>query len=240
MRRVLDGLADVGSVTELRRDFGQPMVTALARIEGRPYGVVANDPSRLGGAIDADAADKAARFLGLCDAHRLPVVALCDTPGFMVGPEAEETATVRHVSRMFVVGAKLSVPLVTVVLRKAYGLGAMAMAGGHLRVPLATVGWPTAELGPMGLEGAVRLGFRAELQAAAEGPERDALFARMVDAAYETGKGLSVATAFELDDVVDPVDTRRWIARILGDAPGPRDAAERRAAAPGARWVDPW
>lgn len=240
VRRVLDGLADVGSVTELRRDFGAPMVTALVRIEGRPYGVVANDPSRLGGAIDADAADKAARFLGLCDAHRLPVVALCDTPGFMVGPESEETATVRHVSRMFVVGAKLSVPLVTVVLRKAYGLGAMAMSGGHLRVPAATVGWPTAELGPMGLEGAVRLGFRSELDAAAEGPERDALFARMVDAAYETGRGLSVATAFELDDVIDPVDTRRWIVRTLGDAPGPRDAAERRAAAAAARWVDPW
>jgi len=240
VRRVLEGLADVGTVLEVRREFGESMVTALIRVEGRPYGVIANDPSRLGGAIDSDAADKAARFLGLCDAHRLPVISLCDTPGFMVGPASEETGAVRHVSRMFVVGAKLSVPLVTIVLRKAYGLGAMAMAGGHLRVPLATVGWPTSELGPMGLEGAVRLGFRDELAAAAEGEERDGLFARMVEAAYETGKGLSVATAFELDDVIDPLDTRRWITATLGGAPGPRTAEERRAAAGSARWVDTW
>ncbi|CAB4959271.1 unannotated protein [freshwater metagenome] len=239
VRLVLDGLADVGSVLELRPGFAESMVTALVRIEGRPYGVIANDPSRLGGAIDSDAADKAARFLGLCDAHRLPVVSLCDTPGFMVGPESEETGAVRHVSRMFVVGAKLRVPLVTVVLRKGYGLGAMAMAGGHLRVPLATVGWPTSELGPMGLEGAVRLGFRDELRAAAEGEERDALFARMVDAAYAAGRGLEAATRFELDDVIDPVDTRRWIVATLGDAPGPRTAAER-LASPAGRWVDPW
>ena len=239
VRLVLDGLADVGSVLELRPGFAQSMVTALVRIEGRPYGVIANDPSRLGGAIDSDAADKAARFLGLCDAHRLPVVSLCDTPGFMVGPESEETGAVRHVSRMFVVGAKLRVPLVTIVLRKGYGLGAMAMAGGHLRVPLATVGWPTSELGPMGLEGAVRLGFRDELRAAAEGEERDALFARMVDAAYAAGRGLEAATRFELDDVIDPVDTRRWIVATLGDAPGPRTAAER-LAVPTGRWVDPW
>jgi acetyl-CoA carboxylase carboxyltransferase component len=239
VRRVLDGLADVGSVLEVRAEWGTSMVTALIRIEGRPYGVIANDPSRLGGAIDSDAADKAARFLGLCEAHRLPVVSLCDTPGFMVGPDSEATGAVRHVSRMFVVGAKLTVPLATIVLRKAYGLGAMAMAGGHLHVPLATVGWPTSELGPMGLEGAVRLGFRDELAAAPEGEERDALFARMVQAAYDVGRGLNAATAFELDDVIDPLDTRRWIVATLGDAPGPRTAAER-LAAPTGRWVDPW
>jgi acetyl-CoA carboxylase carboxyltransferase component len=239
VRRVLEGLADVGTVLELRAGFGESLVTALIRVEGRPYGVIANDPSRLGGAIDSDAADKAARFLGLCDAHGLPVVSLCDTPGFMVGPGSEATGAVRHVSRMFVVGANLTVPLVTIVLRKAYGLGAMAMAGGHLRVPLATVGWPTAELGPMGLEGAVRLGFKAELEAAAEGAERDALFARMVQAAYEHGRGMHAAETFELDDLIDPADTRRWIAATLRDAPGPRDAAGRRAEAPG-RWVDTW
>lgn len=239
VRRVLHGLADVDSVLELRHAFGTSMVTALVRVEGRPYGVLANDPSRLGGAIDSDAADKAARFLGFCEAHRLPVISLCDTPGFMVGPESEATGAVRHVSRMFVVGAKLTVPLVTIVLRKAYGLGAMAMAGGHLRVPLATVGWPTSELGPMGLEGAVRLGFRDELAAATQGEEREALFRRMVDAAYDVGRGLHAATAFELDDVIDPMETRRWIVSALGDAPGPRDAAERRAAPPG-RWVDTW
>nr|WP_051470865.1 carboxyl transferase domain-containing protein [Patulibacter minatonensis] len=239
VRRVLYALADVDAVLELRAGFGTSIVTALVRIEGRAYGVIANDPSRLGGAIDSDAADKAARFLQLCEAHRLPVVSLCDTPGFMVGPESEATGAVRHVSRMFVVGAKLTVPLVTIVLRKAYGLGAMAMAGGHLRVPLATVGWPTSELGPMGLEGAVRLGFSGELAAAAEGEEREALFRRMVDAAYDVGRGLQTATAFELDDVIDPLETRRWIVSTLGDAPGPRTAAER-LAAPRGRWIDTW
>jgi acetyl-CoA carboxylase carboxyltransferase component len=238
VRRVLDGLADVDTVVELRPAFGTSMVTALIRVEGRPYGVVANDPSRLGGAIDSVAADKAARFLGLCDAHGLPVIALCDTPGFMVGPEAERSGTVRHVSRMFVAGANLSVPLVTIVLRKAYGLGAMAMAGGSMKAPLATVGWPTAEMGAMGLEGAVRLGFRAELEAAPEGEERQALFARMVEAAYEHGKGLNAATMFELDDVIDPAETRRWIAATLGDheprRPGPAGGEDRRP------FVDTW
>ncbi|MGE4427262.1 MAG: carboxyl transferase domain-containing protein, partial [Solirubrobacteraceae bacterium] len=177
---------------------------------------------------------KAARFLQLCDAHGLPVVSLCDTPGFMVGPEAERTGSVRHMSRLFVVGANLSVPLVTVVLRKAYGLGAMAMAGGSMKGPLATVGWPTAEMGAMGLEGAVRLGFRTELDAVTDPAERQALFDRMVDAAYEQGKGLNAASSFELDDIIDPVDTRRWITASLGTAdvagtsPGAADPRKRR------------
>ncbi|WP_210491926.1 carboxyl transferase domain-containing protein [Patulibacter sp. SYSU D01012] len=238
VRRAIAGIADVDGWIELRPAFGTSMVTALVRVEGRPYGLLANDPSRLGGAIDSAAADKAARFLGLCDAHGLPVVALCDTPGFMVGPEAERSGTVRHVSRMFVAGANLTVPLATIVLRKAYGLGAMAMAGGSMKAPLATVGWPTAEMGAMGLEGAVRLGFRAELDAVADPQERQALFDRMVDAAYEHGKGLNAASMFELDDVIDPADTRRWIVAALGDheprRPGPGGGADRRP------FVDPW
>ena len=161
----LDLLADTGSVLELRPGFAPGMVTALARIEGRPFGVVANNPMHLAGAIDAVCADKAARFLQLCEAFGLPVLFLCDTPGFMVGPAAEETALVRHVSRLFVVGASLTVPFATVVLRKGYGLGAQSMAGGSFRRPLFTVAWPTGELGGMGLEGAVRLGFRRELDA---------------------------------------------------------------------------
>ena len=238
VRRAIEGIADVDGWIELRPAFGTSMVTALVRIEGRPYGLIANDPSRLGGAIDSAAADKAARFLGLCDAHGLPVVALCDTPGFMVGPEAERTGTVRHVSRMFVAGANLTVPLVTIVLRKAYGLGAMAMAGGSMKAPLATVGWPTAEMGAMGLEGAVRLGVRAELEAVADPADRQALFDRMVEAAYEHGKGLNAASMFELDDVIDPADTRRWIVAALGDheprRPGPGGGPDRRP------FVDPW
>jgi acetyl-CoA carboxylase carboxyltransferase component len=214
---VLEALADVGSVLELRAGYGASVVTALVRIEGRPYGLLANDPRHLGGAVDSVAADKAARFLGLCDAHGLPVVSLVDTPGFMVGPDAERTGSVRRMSRMFLVGANVSVPLCAIVPRKAYGLGAMAMCGGSTLAPLATVGWPTAELGAMGLEGAVKLGFRKELDAIEDPDERQARFDAMVELSYERGKGVSVATMFELDDVIDPVDTRAWIAATLGD-----------------------
>ena len=221
VRALVNVLADTGTVLELRRGFGAGMVTALARIEGRPVGVLANDPTHLGGAIDADGADKAARFLQLCDAHDLPVVSLCDTPGFMVGPEAERTGQVRHVSRMFVVGASLTVPLCTIVLRKGYGLGAQAMAGGSFRSPLFLVAWPSGELGGMGLEGAVRLGFRRELEAVEDPVEREALFASMVDLAYAHGKALNVATAYEIDDVIDPAESRRRIVEALRASPPP-------------------
>jgi acetyl-CoA carboxylase carboxyltransferase component len=219
MRALLGILVDTDSLLELRRGFGAGMVTALARIEGRPVGIVANDPTHLGGAIDADAADKAARFLQLCDAHDLPVVTLCDTPGFMVGPEAERTGLVRHVSRMFVIGASLTVPLCTIVIRKGYGLGAQAMAGGSFRAPLFLVAWPSGELGGMGLEGAVRLGFRRELEAVEDPAEREALFASMVDLAYEHGKALNVATAYEIDDVIDPSESRTRIVEALRACP---------------------
>ncbi len=221
IRHVLHTMADAGSVLELRSGFAVGMVTALARIEGRPVGVVANDPTRLGGAIDADGADKAARFLQLCDAHDLPVVFLCDTPGFMVGPEAERTGQVRHVSRLFVVGASLTVPFCTIVLRKGYGLGAQAMAGGSFRSPLFLVAWPSGEFGGMGLEGAVRLGFRRELDAVEDPVEREALFVSMVELAYEHGKALNVATAYEIDDVIDPAESRRRIVEALRSAPAP-------------------
>jgi acetyl-CoA carboxylase carboxyltransferase component len=219
IRALLDVLADTGSVLELRRGFAAGMVTALARIEGRPVGVVANDPTHLGGAIDADGADKAARFLQLCDAHDLPVVFLCDTPGFMVGPDAERTAQVRHVSRMFVTGASLTVPFCTIVLRKGYGLGAQAMAGGSFRSPVFLVAWPSGELGGMGLEGAVRLGFRRELEAVVDPVEREALFRSMVELAYEHGKALNVATAYEIDDVIDPAESRHRILEALRAVP---------------------
>jgi acetyl-CoA carboxylase carboxyltransferase component/biotin carboxyl carrier protein len=211
MRAAIEGLADVGSVLELRRGWAAGMITALLRVEGRPMGLIANDPTHLGGAIDHDAADKAARFLQLCDAFGLPVVSLCDTPGFMVGPESETHATVRHFSRMFSVGANLSVPIGLVVTRKCYGLGAQAMMGGSLKAPAFAVAWPTGEFGGMGLEGAVRLGYRKELEAVADQAEREELFRKYVAAEYEKGKALSVATVFEIDDVIDPAATRRWI-----------------------------
>ncbi|MFT4008603.1 MAG: carboxyl transferase domain-containing protein [Nocardioidaceae bacterium] len=221
VRDVVQTLADAESVLELRPEFGRSIITALARIDGRAVGVFANDPRHLGGAIDADSADKLARFLHLCDGHGLPLVSLCDTPGFMVGPDAERTATVRHFSRLFVAGAHLRVPLVAVVLRKAYGLGAQAMVGGCLTSPDAIVAWPTGELGPMGLEGAVRLGFRKELEAAATDEAREALFEELLAEQYARGKAMNAAVVFELDDVIDPVDTRAWISQTFATASPP-------------------
>ncbi|WP_205752313.1 carboxyl transferase domain-containing protein [Cryptosporangium phraense] len=218
VRPVLDTLFDGGSVLELRGGFGAGMITALARLDGRPVGVLANNPEHLGGAIDAEAADKATAFLELCESHRLPVVSLCDTPGFMVGPDAERAATVRRFSAMFVAGARLTVPLVTVVLRKAYGLGAMAMAGGSLHAPLYTASWPTGEFGGMGLEGAVRLGYRKELDAIADPAARRDRYDELVAEYYERGKALSVAAVYEIDDVIDPADTRTILIRALARA----------------------
>ena len=241
---VIAVLADTGSVLELRAGFGRGMVTALVRIEGRPVGVVANDPGHLGGAIDRDGADKAARFLQLCDAHDLPVLFLCDTPGFMVGPEAERTAQVRHFSRLFVIGASLTVPFFTIVVRKGYGLGAQAMAGGSFRSPLFVVAWPSGELGGMGLEGAVRLGFRRELDAVEDPVEREALFRVDGRRRLRAREGLNVATAFEIDDVIDPAESRARIVEALRSAPPPPARTGRSAAAStpgdGGRPTGPW
>ena len=222
-RLAMAGLADQGSLLALRTGFGIGIHLALGRIEGRPVGFLASNPEHLGGAIDADAADKAARFMQLCNAHGLPLVSLVDTPGFMVGPQAEAQAQVRHVSRMFIAAAHLRVPFVSVVLRKAYGLGAMAMAGGGFHAPMGIAAWPSGEFGAMGLEGAVRLGYRKELEAAAAGAERDALFQRLVEAQYEKGSALNMAATLEIDAVIDPAQTREWIVQALdaaGDAPG--------------------
>jgi acetyl-CoA carboxylase carboxyltransferase component len=219
VRTVIDGLFDEGSVLELRGGFAAGMVTALARVDGRPLGVLANDPRHLGGAIDADGADKAARFMQLCDAYELPLLLLCDTPGFMVGPAAERTATVRHFARMFLTGANLTVPTGTIVLRKGYGLGAQAMAAGGFKAPLFTVAWPTSEFGAMGLEGAVRLGMRRELEAIEDEAERERTYQQFVAGAYERGRGVNMAAYGEIDDVIDPADSRRWI-RLLFEQGG--------------------
>ena len=214
-RLALQGLADAGSLLELRTGFGKGIHTALARVEGRAVGLLANNPLHLGGAIDADAADKAARFMQLCNAHGVPIVSLVDTPGFMVGPDTEATAQVRHVSRLFVAAAHLRVPYLSVVLRKGYGLGAMAMTAGGFHSPLFTVAWPTGEFGAMGLEGAVRLGFKKELEAAPEGAERQALYDKLVAHQYERGSAIHMATTLEIDAVIDPAETRSWLVRGL-------------------------
>jgi acetyl-CoA carboxylase carboxyltransferase component len=232
IRPIIETIVDAGSALELRRDFGRSVVTALARVEGRPVGVVANDPFHLGGALDADASDKAARFFQLCDAFGLPIVSLCDTPGFMVGPPAEATALVRHVSRMFVAAGSLSVPFFTVVLRKGYGLGAQAMAGGHLHAPFFSVAWPTGEFGAMNLEGAVRLSMKKEL-AGADPAAYEAAFQAKVAEAYERGKAINMASLLEIDAVIDPADTRAWLARGLKAAPSPERGGRRRT-------VDAW
>ena len=215
VHHAIDSVADVGSVLELRADYGVGVVTALVRVEGVAFGLVANSSHHLGGAIDAEAADKMTDFLTLCESAELPIISLCDTPGFMVGPDAEVDAAVRRFSRLFIVGARLTVPFGMVVLRKGYGLGAMAMAGGSFHAPEFTVAWPTGEIGGMGLEGAVRLGVSKELAAVADPVERQNLFDKLVEAAYQHGKALTSATTFELDDVIDPADTRGWIVRLL-------------------------
>jgi len=229
---VLDGVADSGSVLALRTGFGQGIHTALARIEGRPVGIIASNPQHLGGAIDADAADKAARFMQLCNTHGLPLLSFVDTPGFMVGPEMEARAQVRHVSRMFVAAAHLRVPFFSVVLRKGYGLGAMAMAAGGFHSPMFSIAWPTAEFGAMGLEGAVRLGYRKELEAAPEGPAREALYQQLVARQYDNGSAVNMATTLEIDAVIDPAETRAWLVRGLLSA--------RVRPVEGSRFVDTW
>ncbi len=227
IREIINGLADEGSVLELRSGWGPGMVTALIRIEGKAYGVIANNPKHLGGAVDATAADKAARFMQLCEAHGLPLVSLCDTPGFMVGPEAEKTGLVRHVSRMFVTGAALTVPIYGIVLRKGYGLGAMAMMGGSFHAPFVTASWPTGEFGGMGLEGAVRLGFKKELEAETDQTKKQQLFEQLLAKFYQDGKAVHYASATEIDAVIDPAETRRWIANARNAAPVPSHRVSR-------------
>ena len=219
--RVVEVLADTGTALELRGAYGIGIKTILARIEGRPLGLIVNNPMHLGGAIDADAADKASRFMQLCDAHDLPIVFLCDTPGFMVGPEAEETAQVRRFSRMFVTGASVTVPVITIILRKAYGLGALGMAAGGFHSPLLTAAWPTGELGGMNIEGAVRLGSRRELDAIEDPAQRERAFDEKVAQVYEHSRAMDAAEIFELDDVIDPADTRGRIVTTLRSCPEP-------------------
>ncbi len=228
IRTVIDLLADEGSVLEIRRDFGVGMITAFIRIEGKPFGLIANNPKHLGGAIDAPAGDKAARFMQLCDAFDIPILSLCDTPGFMVGPEAEKTAIVRHVARMFVTGASLTVPLFGIVLRKGYGLGAQSMIGGGFHASFFTVAWPTGEFGGMGLEGYVRLGFRKEMEAIEDPDEREEYYQAKVAELYANGKAVSIASVLEIDEVIDPADTRQWIMAGLRSVPKPETRTSKK------------
>ena len=229
VREVIETMCDIDSTLEIRKGWGPGCITTLARIEGHPVGIIANNNHHLGGAIDADVGDKGSRFMQLCDAHDIPLIFLCDTPGIMVGPQAEYEATVRHASRMFVTSASVTVPFMTVVLRKGYGLGAQAMAGGSFKAPVFCVAWPTGEFGGMGLEGFVKLGYRKELESIEDPKERIAYYEEMVAKLYENGKAVSTATFFELDDVIDPAKTRTWVSMALKAAPkpSPRDGKKR-------------
>jgi acetyl-CoA carboxylase carboxyltransferase component len=232
---VIETIADSGSFLELRRVYGRPVITGFMRLEGRPVGLIANDCQQLGGAVDAESAEKAARFLQLCDAFALPVLSLTDTPGFMVGPDSEKQAAVRRMSSLFVVGASLTVPLVAIFLRKGYGLGAMAMTGGSFVAPVYAAAWPTGEFGGMGLEGAVRLGYKKELEAVEDPAEREALFDALVAKMYEVGKATEAAAHLEIDAVIDPAETRAVIIRALQAAPVGGPPAGRRR-----NCVDTW
>ena len=221
VRDVIHTLADVDSILEIRPDFGIGMVTALVRVEGKSLGIIANNPGHLGGAIDSDGADKAARFMQLCDAFDLPLLTLVDTPGIMVGPEVEKTALVRHANRLFLHGANIETTFMSIILRKAYGLGAIAMTGGNYRQPQFTVSWPTGEFGGMGLEGSVKLGYRDELASIEDPVERLEKYEAMVARAYERGKALNTGMNFGFDDTIDPSESRAWIAGTLKAAKSP-------------------
>lgn len=219
VRKIIKSMADTDSFLELRPHFGQGMITGFIRIEGKPFGLIANNCRHMGGAIEAEGADKVARLMQICNVHGLPIISLIDTPGFMVGPDIEHRAQVRHVCRMFVVGSHLTVPYFSVVLRRGYGLGAMAMARGGFHESFFTASWPTGEFGAMGLEGAVKSGYKKELEAIADPQERDALYNKLVDQLYANGKAINMASYLEIDSVIDPADTRRWIMRGLSSVP---------------------
>lgn len=235
VRRIIETLADEDSFVELRASYGQCVVTGFIRLEGIPVGVIANDCMHKAGAVDADAGDKAARFVQLCDAYGLPMVSLTDTPGFMVGPESEKEAAVRRLSRLFVAGATATVPIVAIFLRRGYGLGAMAMVGGSFHAPVYAAAWPTGEFGGMGLEGAVRLGFKKELEAVEDEAERKKLYDDLLTMMYELGKATEAAAHLEIDAVIDPADTRKVILRALSAAPEPKASHGKRV-----RFVDTW
>lgn len=232
-RTIIETIADRGSVIELRESFGLGVVTVLARLAGRPVAIAATNPRHLAGALDVAGCDKLARFMQLADAAGHPLITLVDTPGFMVGPAVEAQGMMRHAGRVFVTAAALRVPVVSVVLRRGFGLGAMAFTAGHFHAPVATAAWPQAEFGPMGLDGAVRLGFRKELAAAREGPERDALFEQLLGEMRERGRALNVASHLEIDDVIDPAQTREWLLRVLA-------TARREPLPPRRAFVDTW
>ena len=235
MREIIKTIADIDSVLEIRKSFGAGIITAFIRIEGKPMGVIANNPHHLSGAIDSAGADKGARFMKLCDAFDIPILSLMDCPGLMVGPQVEATGLVRHSARMFNVGANITTPLFGVVVRKAYGLGIQAMCGGSSLMGLLTIAWPTAEFAAMNIEGSVKLGFRKELEAIEAAEARQQLFREKVEEQYELAKAVNAASGGGIDDVIDPSETRSWIAEGLKRLPPRPLRVEKKHA-----YIDTW
>jgi acetyl-CoA carboxylase carboxyltransferase component len=215
VREIIEIIADEGSFLELRRIYGRSVVTGFIRLEGKPVALIANDCQQLGGAIDSTTAEKTSDFISICNDHNIPIVSLVDTPGFMVGPESEKEGAARKMGSLFNAGASLKVPVVAIFLRKGYGLGAMAMAGGSFLEPVYTASWPTGEFGGMGLEGAVKLGFKKELDAEENSEKKEALYNTLVAKMYEAGKATEAASHLEIDAVIDPMDTRNLILKAL-------------------------
>ena len=234
VRTVIKALADTDSFLELRPKFGPGIITGFIRIEGQPFGLIANNCMHLAGAIEAEGADKAAKLMQICQAHGLPILSLCDTPGFMVGPEIEKRAQVRHVCRMFVIGSHLTVPYFTVVLRRGYGLGAMAMARGGFHESFFTAAWPTGEFGAMGIEGAIKAGFKKELAAIEDPTQREKLYEQLVGELYKRGKAINIASYLEIDSVIDPADTRKWIMQGMKSVPSGKSKESCHS------FIDPW
>lgn len=233
VQKIIKVLFDVDSTLEIRPKFGRAILTFFGRVEGHPVGIMASNPRHLGGAIDSDAADKASRFMQLCDAFDIPIISLVDCPGFMVGVDCEKTAMVRHASRMYQVAGSVDVPFMSIVLRKAYGLGAMAMTKGGFHETRFTIAWPTGEFGAMGLEGAVKLGFRKELEAITDLEQREAAYQQLLQQAYDQGKALNTASVLEIDEVIDPIESRKWILNILDHYEKPTRSGRK-------RMVDSW
>lgn len=233
VRKIINTLCDVERTLELREKFGKSILTFLGRIEGHPIGILASNPRHLGGAIDSDASDKASRFLQLCDAFDIPILSLVDCPGFMVGPDCEKNALVRHASRLFVNAASVTTPYMSIILRKGYGLGAMSLTKGGFHETLFTIAYPTGEFGAMGLEGAVKLGFRKELEKVTDEEEREKLYNQLLQQAYEQGKAINAASVMEIDEVIDPIESRKWILNVLDKYDKPQ-RKERK------RMIDAW
>jgi acetyl-CoA carboxylase carboxyltransferase component len=211
MYDVIGRIVDDGEWFDLKPRWARTIITCLARMGGRPVGIVANQPKHLGGILENDSADKAARFVNLCDAYGIPLLFLMDVPGFMVGTKVEQAGIIRHGAKMLYAVSRATVPKITVVIRKAYGAGYYVM-NGRAYEPDLIVAWPSAEISVMGPEGAVNIIFRKQIEAA---DDPDATRAEMIDGIRRTIDPYIAAGNALIDDIIDPRETRPTVIRAL-------------------------